>query len=766
MAETGKKVDVRYGAFACTIEGYDNPVEQLQLILGEMQKMIAETPQFSKIGTGDEADEIKEALNPQSDGQDGSPGIVVIRDSEAQPVPQSTARVSPDPVTDAEEVEQPDASEVEEDSEDQTSRAGETAPQTSIFEAPFEAEPSDSESAPEPSETVETPAPSDDEQESFIEQHATAIAGTAAAAIGAAILSKDDETADHVVEAESVEDAVADVASANAAVSDSEDDAFSDEGLTSNEAEPGAESSDDPWSVAQVDDAPETSDSEAPSQTVAQNADDASDDDHDDTAATADQTREEAVTPDEAQDVWTGDLEPEVEPVEAPLAEPKAFSIFADPEPEEAVAQAEPETPLAEPGQKAQVDAAPVSAAPVNIFANPDDEVAVAPEPEVAQAPEPTPEPEMPSEPKASPNIFATPEPEAAPSVNIFADPEDHAADEVQKPEAVEPAAQLAEDTAISPDEQPTTDWSNAGAATAVAAATATAAINIFADPDPEPEDTSETTSPLDAISEALAEPVDAIVAQTPVEEAVNIFANPDADPIAAIADEIEEAEQETASVWDTASETLSNATPDTVRQTLDDLGARLSQAADTSTEPATEEPAAQQVDASVASIFAAPPEPQEDRVQIAPAPAPPPQTTQGSRFESLLNQVHGSPVMGAPGEPEANATTVQEPSPELASGIGSASDLAQRAGSESVSDLLAASAAWLTLAEGKSRFSRRDVMDVFEQIPGDHPRTLEARIKGYGRLVRSGMLVLVDDGVFAMAQTERDRFQTILDRT
>ena len=100
-----------------------------------------------------------------------------------------------------------------------------------------------------------------------------------------------------------------------------------------------------------------------------------------------------------------------------------------------------------------------------------------------------------------------------------------------------------------------------------------------------------------------------------------------------------------------------------------------------------------------------------------------------------------------------------------MPSGINSVQELSQRAGSESVSDLLAASAAWLTLAEGKTRFSRRDVMDVFEQIDGDHPRTLEARIKGYGRLVRSGMLVLVDDGVFAMAQTERDRFQTILDR-
>ncbi|MEM7424328.1 MAG: hypothetical protein AAF334_11450, partial [Pseudomonadota bacterium] len=90
---------------------------------------------------------------------------------------------------------------------------------------------------------------------------------------------------------------------------------------------------------------------------------------------------------------------------------------------------------------------------------------------------------------------------------------------------------------------------------------------------------------------------------------------------------------------------------------------------------------------------------------------------------------------------------------------------LAQRAGADSVSDLLAASAGWITVAKNKSRFSRREVMEVFETIEGDHPRTLEARIKGYGKLVRSGTLILVDDGVFALAQNEKERFQSILDQ-
>ncbi len=76
----------------------------------------------------------------------------------------------------------------------------------------------------------------------------------------------------------------------------------------------------------------------------------------------------------------------------------------------------------------------------------------------------------------------------------------------------------------------------------------------------------------------------------------------------------------------------------------------------------------------------------------------------------------------------------------------------------------MAVAAAWLTLVEGKPRFTRREVMETFERLPGDHPRTLEDRIKGFGRLVRASTLILVDDGVFAMAQTERERYQALLD--
>jgi hypothetical protein len=120
-------------------------------------------------------------------------------------------------------------------------------------------------------------------------------------------------------------------------------------------------------------------------------------------------------------------------------------------------------------------------------------------------------------------------------------------------------------------------------------------------------------------------------------------------------------------------------------------------------------------------------------------------------RFSALFARLGGraGPEPRAPSDPSGEAGPAR---------------LADRAGARSVPDLLAVAGAWLTLVDGKPRFTRREVMEVFESLPGDHPRTLEARIKGFGQLVRSGTLLLVGDGLFAMAQADRDRFQAMLD--
>jgi len=88
---------------------------------------------------------------------------------------------------------------------------------------------------------------------------------------------------------------------------------------------------------------------------------------------------------------------------------------------------------------------------------------------------------------------------------------------------------------------------------------------------------------------------------------------------------------------------------------------------------------------------------------------------------------------------------------------------LVQAAGATTVPDMMICSAAWMVLLQGKVSFTRREVLDVFDQIPGDHEKTLEARIKGFGKATRNGQLVAVEDGVFGLSQEELDRFERLL---
>ena len=172
----------------------------------------------------------------------------------------------------------------------------------------------------------------------------------------------------------------------------------------------------------------------------------------------------------------------------------------------------------------------------------------------------------------------------------------------------------------------------------------------------------------------------------------------------------------------------------------------------------------------NVRSIFAAPspaPEGTEARQDVEPAPqatvsaeAPAERPAKG-RFRSLLSRLHGDAMVGAPTENSGNESSdTAQALPQI-----EPADLAERSNASSVADQLSAAAAWLTLAKGKSRMTRREVMEVLEKIPAEHPRALADRIKGFGKLVRSGSLILIDDGVFAMAQAERDRFQQLIDR-
>lgn len=85
----------------------------------------------------------------------------------------------------------------------------------------------------------------------------------------------------------------------------------------------------------------------------------------------------------------------------------------------------------------------------------------------------------------------------------------------------------------------------------------------------------------------------------------------------------------------------------------------------------------------------------------------------------------------------------------------------ARRVGANSLQDLLEASAVYMDVVEGKSRFSRRDVMQALNQIGAENDYTQEARLKSFRKLLTTGSLVRVDDGMFTLSQATRFGYET-----
>ena len=141
--------------------------------------------------------------------------------------------------------------------------------------------------------------------------------------------------------------------------------------------------------------------------------------------------------------------------------------------------------------------------------------------------------------------------------------------------------------------------------------------------------------------------------------------------------------------------------------------------------------------------------------------PPEPPTSRFGSLMDRLKPNTEEEQIYQAQPEEEPEAEPEPITSP-IAIGLNAA-ELAQLVGAMTLGDLLMASAAWLRTSQGKAEFSRQDVMEVFSTIPGDHVDSLEARIKGFGKLLRSGSLVPASDGMFTLGEAEIQRYKDIL---
>ncbi|MEM8659034.1 MAG: hypothetical protein AAGF22_13145, partial [Pseudomonadota bacterium] len=86
----------------------------------------------------------------------------------------------------------------------------------------------------------------------------------------------------------------------------------------------------------------------------------------------------------------------------------------------------------------------------------------------------------------------------------------------------------------------------------------------------------------------------------------------------------------------------------------------------------------------------------------------------------------------------------------------------ARKIGATTLPDLMGAASAFLVLVEDRGTVSRNDIMDMVKILAGDTPLTAETKIKAFGKLVRSGDLIRVEAGQFAMSPEARARYSAL----
>lgn len=130
-----------------------------------------------------------------------------------------------------------------------------------------------------------------------------------------------------------------------------------------------------------------------------------------------------------------------------------------------------------------------------------------------------------------------------------------------------------------------------------------------------------------------------------------------------------------------------------------------------------------------------------------------------GGRFESLLSRIHHGTAGAPPTRPQAPQkkpmrSDLGEVTPE---------QLAKTVDAETANELILCAAAWIRVVKGQQRFTRKEVFETFEKIPGDVPRSKEAQIRGFGKLVRNGDLKRIDDEYYALNPELAEHFDDAL---
>ncbi len=113
--------------------------------------------------------------------------------------------------------------------------------------------------------------------------------------------------------------------------------------------------------------------------------------------------------------------------------------------------------------------------------------------------------------------------------------------------------------------------------------------------------------------------------------------------------------------------------------------------------------------------------------------------------------------------EPVAEETHIDEGNGEIQgipadafSESSSFGDFAERIGAFELQDLLEAAAAYTSIVEGQARFSRAQVMSKIAKLDAEAAFSKEAGLSSFGRLLREGKILRVQDGQFAISKASR----------
>lgn len=144
-----------------------------------------------------------------------------------------------------------------------------------------------------------------------------------------------------------------------------------------------------------------------------------------------------------------------------------------------------------------------------------------------------------------------------------------------------------------------------------------------------------------------------------------------------------------------------------------------------------------------------------------APAPEaqPRPAPAGGDRFSALALAPEVEVIDSAPGVPIADRE-IEPLADEILQGGLTAEGFARAVHAETLGDYLEAAAIYLVIVKGEASFSRRDVMAALTEMRAEREFSKNARLKTFRRLLTTGALRRVEDGLYAVSETLRQAYE------